>query len=156
MKKLLLIPLFVCLAFSCEDEIYSPIPWAPVNFQLNLNGGDNDAVGDSKLNGSLSYKIFTQKRLETDRLGYGGLLVINAMGVNMLNLKAYDLCCPVEVDPNVKIKPDADGIKATCPKCGAVYNISSNGMPISGSKHPLKQYNVSIGSGISGTYIVTN
>ena len=150
MKKYLLISLFVCLAFSCEDELYSPIPLAPVNFKLSLNGGDEE------LNGALSYKIFTQKRLETDRLGYGGLLVINAVGANILNLKAYDLSCPVEVDPNTKIKPDEDGIKATCPKCGAVYNISSNGIPISGSKHPLKQYKVSAGAGISGTYIVTN
>jgi len=156
MKRLLLISLFVCLAFSCEDEIYSPIPWAPVNFQLNLNGGDNDK-GDSILNGMLSYKIFTQRRADTDRLGYGGLLVINAMGVNALNLKAYDLACPVEVDPHIKIKPDAEGLTATCPKCGAVYNISSNGASSSGSKHPLKQYNVVVyGQGVSGTYIVTN
>ena len=151
MKRLLLISLFVCLAFSCEDEVYSPIPWAPVSFQLHLNDED------SALNGSLSYKIFTQKRADTDRFGYGGLLVINAMGINPLNLKAYDLACPVEVDPHIKIKPDAEGITATCPKCGAVYNISSNGMPISGSKHSLKQYNVVVsGQGVSGTYIVTN
>ena len=151
MKKLLLIPLFVCLAFSCEDEIYSPIPWAPVGFTLELNGRD------SELNGVLSYKTFTQKRFDADRLGYGGVLVINSIGTTTgINLKAYDLACPVEVDPNVKIKPDADGIKATCPKCGAVYNISSHGIPISGSKHPLRQYNVSPAAGISGTYIVTN
>ena len=150
MKKILLISLFVCLAFSCEDEIYSPIPWAPVNFKLSLNGED------SELNGSLSYKIFTQRRFDTDRFGYGGLLVINAMGTSIHNLKAYDLCCPVEVDPNVRVQPEASGLTATCPKCGEVYNISSNGAPNFGSKHPLKQYKVSTTAGISGTYIVTN
>ncbi|MDR1369850.1 MAG: hypothetical protein LBJ72_06960 [Dysgonamonadaceae bacterium] len=150
MRKLLLIGIFACLAFSCEDELYSTIPWAPVNFQLNLNGED------SSLNGSLSYKIFTRARLAADKTGYGGLLVINAVGGNILNLKAFDLSCPVEVAVGTKIKPDAEGLTATCPKCGAVYNISSSGAPVSGSKYPLKQYNVSKASGISGTYVVTN
>ncbi len=150
MRKLLLIAIFACLAFSCEDEIYSNIPWAPVDLKLNLNGDD------SSLNGSLSYKAFTQPRLATDKIGYGGILVINAFGTNTLNLRAYDLSCPVEAAREIIIKPDESGMNATCPKCGAVYNIASSGSPISGSKYPLKQYNVSMTSGISGSYIVTN
>ncbi|MDR3061367.1 MAG: hypothetical protein LBU57_04550 [Dysgonamonadaceae bacterium] len=153
MKKILLAILFIGVAFSCEDEVYSNIPWAPVDLKLHLNGEDNS------LNGSLSYKIFIpnkDERTATDKLGYGGILVINGFGNDILNLKAYDLSCPVHAERDVRIKPDKDGLNATCPKCGATYNIASSGAPISGSKYPLKQYNVISSAGISGTYIVTN
>ncbi len=148
MKKILWSIVFMLVAFSCEDEIYSTIPNAPVGLTLHLNGED------SSLNGSLSYKIFTQKRAETDRLGYGGILVINGFESQ---LKAYDLSCPVEAERTTRIQPDENGLQAKCPQCGAVYNIASSGAPVSGSKHPLKQYHVyKSGGGISETYIVTN
>lgn len=150
MRKAFLIVLFACIAFSCEDEIYSPIPWTSVNFTLHLN------QEDSELNGKLSCKTFTQARISIDRCGYGGLLVINAFGGNVLDLKAYDLSCPVEAQSDIRIKPDTDGQKASCPKCGAIYNISSGGAAISGSKHPLKQYRVTQSGQVGGTYVVTN
>lgn len=103
-----------------------------VSFQLYPGGSD------SHLNGSLSYKIFTQKRSETDRLGYGGILVVN--GFNGLN--AYDLSCPVEAERTTRIAPDADGLQAKCPKCGAVYNISSSGAPVLGSQYYLRKYKI--------------
>ncbi len=149
MKKLLLIAIFACVFFSCEDEVYSTIPLAPVSLKLNLNGEDSD------LNG-FAYKIFTKPRKETDRLGYGGILVINTQRNGIIDLRAYDLACPNEAASDIKIKPDENGLEAVCPVCGAKYNIISEGAPISGSKHPLKQYNVSITPGISGTYVVTN
>ena len=138
LKKSILI---ACLLFAslsaCDDEIASPIPYAPVNLVLHLNGED------SRLNGSLSFIEYTRPRTETDRLGFGGILVINGLGEGTINLFAYDLACPNEADRNVRIRPQDTGLRAICPKCNAVYNIANGwGSPESGSKHRLKRYNV--------------
>jgi nitrite reductase/ring-hydroxylating ferredoxin subunit len=159
MKKILLLIVFVCLAFSCDEEIYSTIPTSPVNLFLNLDFLDN------KLNANLAYEEITQARIATDRVGYGGILVINGLGVEPVNLFAYDLACPVEAQRNVRILPDntsAPGAEipiattATCPKCGAVYNIANgNGTPQSGSKLFLKTYRV-VSEGGGRQYRVIN
>jgi hypothetical protein len=91
--------------------------------------------------------MFIDKRLENDRIGFGGILVINGHGENMLvNLFAYDLACPVEVDKNIRIVPN-DLVQAVCPHCKAVYMIANgSGAPLSGSKNFLKTYRVSLQS----------
>jgi hypothetical protein len=144
MVKRIFISIF--LAFislqSCDDEIISTIPYAPVSLTLDLK------YEDSELRNPLIYKVFIKDsindRLASNRLGFGGILVINGRGENMLvNLFAYDLACPVEVNRNVRIKPNDLG-EATCPQCGAVYMIANgSGAPISGSENFLKTYRVS-------------
>jgi hypothetical protein len=146
MKKTLFLILFVCLAFSCDEEIYSTIPYSPVNLFLNLDFVDN------KLNANLAYEEISMPRIGSDKIGFGGILVINGLGVEPVNLFAYDLACPVEAQRNIKIVPDntsAPGAEisiamtATCPKCRAVYNIANGfGAPQSGTKLFLKKYNV--------------
>ncbi len=136
MKKIGLIVLLGFLSFACEDEVTSSIPLSPVSLTLDLEFKDKD------LNAALAYEAITTRRLESDRLGYGGILVINGFGQNIVNLFAYDLACPVEVQRSVTVKPDQTG-KATCPKCGAVYNIGNGvGNPISGAKLGLRTYRV--------------
>ena len=136
LKKILVICLLCCLGIACEENIISPIPYAPVNLVLDLGGIDNS------LNGSLSYKEYITRRLDSDRLGYGGILLVNGLGSNPINLFAYDLACPNEVQRDIRIKPENTGLQATCPQCGAVFNIATGGAPESGSKYWLKRYNV--------------
>ena len=136
LRKILVISLLFCLSMSCDDNVTSTIPNAPVSLTLDLVSTDNS------LNGSLSYKEYTTPRLATDRLGYGGLLIVNGLGENLVNLYAYDLTCPNEAQSNIKIKPDDTGLTATCSKCGAVYRIATGGAPESGSKFWLRRYNV--------------
>jgi hypothetical protein len=148
MKKFLFLLFFACLAFSCDEEIYSTIPTAPVNLKLNLNFADNS------LNAALAYEVITEKRVATDKLGFGGILVINGFGTEPVNLYAYDLACPVEVNHTVLIVPDDEG-NATCPKCHSVYNIAyGNGSPVSGTKLFLRSYRV-VPSG-NREYLVVN
>jgi hypothetical protein len=145
MTKFFLIIFFTCFAYACEDEIYSTIPSAPVHLILDLSTYDN------KLNASLAHASFTKEsypegrpRLSTDRLGFGGILAINGFGNDVLNanLYAYDLSCPVEVEPSTRVIPDDLG-KARCPKCGAVYNIANGrGSPESVTKLFLRSYRV--------------
>jgi hypothetical protein len=152
MKRTIFLILFVCFTFSCKEEIYSTIPSAPVNLTLDLKFLDNS------LNAVFAYEVFAfdKPRVATDRLGFGGILVINGVGSNPdpVNLYAYDLACPVEVSRNALVVPNDEG-KATCPKCGAVYNIAYGyGTPESGTKLFLRSYRV-VPSG-NREYIVVN
>ena len=74
MKKIILPILLIFTILSCKDEIYSTIPDAPVSYKLNLNFYESD--NQLKAGGAGAYLIITKKRLETDRLGYGGFVKI--------------------------------------------------------------------------------
>lgn len=153
MKRIMTFILFMLVAYSCEKEYHTTIPNVEVRFDLKLNSEDFE------LNTDLAYKTFTQKRLALDRLGFGGLLVINGMG----DLYAFDLSCPVEAQRNIHVIPDnlssptslvPTAVTATCPICGAVFTIATGtGAPQSGTKYYLRSYRV-VGSGIQCT--VTN
>ena len=142
MKRIIFLLLFTGIVFSCDKQYYTSIPNFRVNLDLNLTGLDY------KLNAKLAYEVFTKPRVALDLLGYGGILVINGVGGNQVDLYAYDLACPVEVNRNTRIIPDSTGITAHCPKCGTVFNIADGtGAPKSGStKYFLKSYRV-FGSG---------
>jgi len=148
MKRFLFLLLFAGIAFSCEKEFYTSIPSFPVHLDLRLDGLDYD------LNANLAYKIFTQPRFASDQLGFGGILIVNGMGENMVNLYAYDLSCPVEEKRDTRVVPDKSGVTATCPKCGTVFDIATGtGRPHSGTKYSLRSYRV-VGSGMQ--YTVAN
>jgi len=144
--------LFLFLLFSCNDMPRSSIPNSPVDVTLDLDMQDIDLVP------LLATKSITKPRTALERIGFGGILVINGdIGPDGLPLLfAYDLACPVEVDKDVIVIPDNAG-KARCPRCGAVFNlISGSGNPESGSKYPLKSYQVFPLGGIGKRYRILN
>ncbi len=77
-----------------------------------------------------------------DRTGYGGLLLsMDAMG----NLVVYDLACPYEARPTVRLFVPSGQPYAECPECGSTYDIYTNyGNPRSGPAaergYGLKRY----------------
>ena len=147
-KRILFLLLFTIIAFSCEKEYYTTIPYAPVNIELRLENLDYE------LNANLAYKIIIQPRFALERTGFAGILVINGMGENPINLFAYDLACPVEAQRDIRVAPDKSAVTAICPKCGAVFVIATGtGAPQSGTKYFLKSYRV-IGNGAQ--YTVSN
>lgn len=125
MRKYILSLVFLyIISVSCEDKIpRNNIPDATVNFTLMLNSRDNI------LKNWLAHKIFTEKdrRLDSDRFGYGGLLVVTDNTGNAIY--AYDLSCPYEGDKSILVTPTDDG-KAVCNECGSVF------ITIYGSKMP--------------------
>jgi hypothetical protein len=129
--------LILLFAFACEEELYSPVPNMRVNLTIDLSLQDADLIP------ALATKTFTKQRLEMDRIGFGGILVINGYSAGgETNLFAYDLACPVEANSSVRVIPDDVG-KAKCPECEAVYSIAYGmGTPESKSKYPLKSYTV--------------
>lgn len=85
-----------------------------------------------------------------DATGYGGLLLVtDALG----NPVAYDLACPYEAKPDVRIRVEDDEIIARCPKCGSTFDIITNyGNPRSGPAaeraYALKRYAVVSGGSL--------
>lgn len=96
--------------------------------------------------------------------GFGGVLLIegmdpyNTLGVYPL---AYDLACPVERNPDIRVYIDNENYVAVCPECNSTFDVTmAGGIAISGEaarvkpKYGLRAYEV-IPSG-SGGYFITN
>lgn len=119
------------------------------NFILNPSGASQPA--------GFSYKYGSAT-------GYGGVLLIEGIDANnpMLSTPlAYDLACPVERKPNIRVAIDQDTYVAVCPECRSTYDVTmASGAPLSGEaatgkyKYALKKYRV-IPSGAGG-YFITN
>ncbi len=83
--------------------------------------------------------------------GFGGVLLIG--GMNPLTTEtnvplAYDLACPVERDPQVRVFIDIESFEAVCPQCGSHYDVTmAGGAPTSGPAiegarpYGLRRYN---------------
>lgn len=67
--------------------------------------------------------------------GYGGVLLIGGQNpyTGEAGPLAYDLSCPVERLPNVRVYVDGNSMEAICPDCGSHYNVTeAGGAPMSG------------------------
>ncbi len=140
MKKIFIICLLGIASFACDNQPMSGIPYSQVYFDLDLY------YQDQILQSISAYKTFTTRRNASDKTGFGGLLVYHGVleSGNKHNLWAFDLACPNEASPTVRIVPDGEksAITATCPKCHAVYDLSAGGSPHSGSEFYLTRYKV--------------
>ena len=148
MKILIQFGIFILLLLiniglsSCENEDQRRIPEASVYMELNLAA--SYPTFRNSVNDTL---VLTRPRNghPTDRVGYGGILVYTFVNGTDLNYCAFDLCCPNEVNPNIRIYPNDRG-EAVCKSCGTVYQLlTGTGMVISGpSKWNLKRYKVQL------------
>lgn len=139
---------YLCILISCVDEVQPyTIPFAPVYFNIDINGLDSDLT-------HFAHKTFTRGRTVGEQVGYAGLLIFrDAQG----EIFAYDLCCPHEDDKNIRVEPTDNG-KAVCPKCGTVFvTMYGLGSVESGvANQSLQRYNVSKSSRGEGAFVVTN
>lgn len=136
-KALLLIltvlsSLVVAACHSVDDE---RIPYADVRVtfrtigdwhQYGVSGGDTRRFIHTEQENTPAGFPYTV----ADRTGYGGLLLaMDAMG----NIVVFDLACPVEVRPTIRVYVPEGETYAQCPKCGSTYDIFTNhGNPRSG------------------------
>lgn len=98
--------------------------------------------------------------LERTMTGYGGVLLINGFDfrINEVGPLVYDLSCPVERKPDIRVAVDADTFEAICPVCGSKYDVtmgagSSVSGPAAADRYALRRYQcVPNGSG----YIIIN
>lgn len=120
------------ILLSCNTT-QTTIPLVPVSLQVNLLQQTNlTAIG--------SYQSYITPTTGLEALGFGGILLVHTLNDTFA---AYDLACPYEAQPNIRVVVQSD-LTAKCPVCGSVYRImDGTGWPISGpSRHKLQQYHV--------------
>lgn len=141
--KLLLVMIVALLMVGCGESVNNKrIPSYPVDINLSTPGMWNTyGIG-----GIGMYKIFIRNSypasfpwLATTYTGYGGVLLV---GVDPSAYfadeawpylpMAFDLACPVEIDPEVCVYVDEARFEAVCPDCGSRYTLYSGGGPVSG------------------------
>ncbi|NLI72244.1 MAG: hypothetical protein GX361_05875 [Bacteroidales bacterium] len=142
LKLIRYIPLvFLILLLSCENDEQRRIPDVPVYLELDLTGRY------STFRNPYDTVVYERSQIVKDYVGFGGILVnIGYDG----NYYAYDLACPYEVNPSIRIYPDESGIKAVCRSCGSEFEIwNGTGMVSkSPSKWNLKRYQTYVLDGI--------
>lgn len=132
---------------SCEGNYVSSIPNYPVVLRINLTTdypNFKNSIGQNLM--------FTERKLEVDRLGYGGILICSGLITDDYGntiYYAYDMSCPHEADPKVRVYPMEEGLgRVKCEKCGTEYNVGYGfGDPdtkTGPSKEILKRYRIAL------------
>ena len=108
---------------SCDEIADSRIP--PARVALNANINHYKELQGLKIDGG--YATITRRLNASTYIGYGGLLICRSKyGDNQVY--AYDLACPVENKPTVKLD-FKDGLIAVCPQCHSEFDSVIFGNP---------------------------
>lgn len=145
------------VAGGCHTVDDSRIPAMPVYIDLS-NQGLWNSYGVSGF-GNFQYFIFQNgspfepagySYTAKSATGYGGVLLIEGMdpfSMNPATPMAYDLSCPVERSPTIRVKVDPENYEAVCPVCDSHYDVTmSAGTPTAGPaltgerKYGLRRY----------------
>ncbi len=138
-------------AAGCADSIDDDqrIPAVAVNIRLDNQGLWNTyGVGGYGI-----YRYFVRDTHEpanfsfneTTFTGYGGVLLIggtNPFTGEAYTPMAYDMSCPVERKPEIRVRIDDTNLEAVCPVCTSRYDVLMNaGTPVSGpAVQPDRKY----------------
>lgn len=170
--NLLFITVILLLLQSCKTDVDNErIP----NMLVNVSLSDAGLWNTYGVSGFGSHRDFIYNASGTSvplgfpykygaGTGFGGVLLIEGMDpfstVTAVPL-AYDLACPVERNPRIRVSIDPDTYVAVCSQCHSTYDVTmQRGAPISGEaatgkyKYAMKTYTC-VPSG-SGGYIITN
>lgn len=117
-------------AAACSDADGTRLPAVAVNINL----ADAGLWATYGVAGLGSYRYFVRGEGEPhgfqytagSATGYGGVLLICCM--DPFSAKpdvplAFDMACPVECKPDVRVRIDAESLEAVCPVCGSRYNV---------------------------------
>lgn len=139
---------------GCDKIDDHRIPAANVNIIFNT-------IGDWQLygvTGANQTKVFSRQEglpanfpyTVAQYTGFGGVLLVCDPNGEFL---AYDMACPVERDPEIKVYLDTESEIAgivKCPECHSTYNLYAMGTPTGGDalkmKYGLEKYAVFVGN----------
>lgn len=122
---------------ACKTEVKTSVPSTRVSLEFNIL---RDAP---QLNANGGVATFIKPKYRNQYLGYGGVVVFHDFEDRFV---AFDLACPNEVDPQVRLNVDSIPGEAVCPQCGAVFDIGyGHGYPVAGNcRNPMRQYGVAV------------
>lgn len=89
--------------------------------------------------------------------GYGGVLQVCGYDNELF---AFDLSCPFEHSPTIRVRIDEKSLNAVCPECGSAFDVFyGSGAPIEGpaakEKYSLRRYMINHIPSTS-SYIIIN
>lgn len=168
-----LFPILALLGASvcgCHEVDDDRIPLMPVNINMSDPGMWN-TYGVSGFGISRDFIKDASTVVPSDfpytadsRTGFGGVLLIGGMdpySAQTSAVLAYDLSCPVERQPGIRVYVDPVTYVAVCPICGSHYDVTmAGGAPLSGpaaskkKNYGLKRYRC-LGTQYGG-YLITN
>lgn len=160
---------FFAMLQSCESVDDTRIPKMPVNIDLSDPGRWN-TYGVHGF-GDYNYFVFQSGSMrepagypyvDTSATGYGGVLLIGGMdpfNLETLTPLAYDMSCPVEKSPTVRVRISGENYEAVCPVCDSHYDVTmGGGAPTEGpavrEKYGLTRYYCHVT--IYNTYIIND
>lgn len=122
---------------SCSPIQKSSIPNLPVFYEVFFDSAEGRALLPP--GGIIT---LTTAKLEAQRLGFAGLIVVHSLDQEG-GFHAFDIACPVEAQRNVRLQI-SDTYEAVCPMCKSHYTLlHSSGAPVSGpSREALLRYHV--------------
>lgn len=136
--------MFLFMLFSCSTE-ENPIPDRQVYIKRN--------IATAGLTSSMTYLYIKNRTLATDRIGFGGIVIVrDAEG----SFAAFDIACPNECDEDIVVGKPNEMLQCACDSCGEVFDLSFGlATPTKGISHwQLKKYSVRIDG--NNNIIVTN
>lgn len=133
--------LLLCIFAGCgKEQALSRIPDMPVQVQIPVGSDLNTILSAKSITSPEGYPADT-------KLGYGGVLVVNGFATDSENstFYAFDLACPHEANPQIRIRVDKAKLDAYCPQCQSRFEVfHGSGVPTAGvardSKTGLKRY----------------
>jgi hypothetical protein len=132
--KIFLISTLLLLVFYSCDSREEYIPYAYVNFSVDLNINNNLATP--------GYSMLYHNE------GYGGVIVYceyydyTAPGNSIFH--AFDATCTYEVSDSCTITNDGNSFYGECPCCHSKYQFST-GYPVEGvATYPLQSYHATV------------
>lgn len=149
--KIILLLLPLAAFTSCDSVDDDRIPYAEVHLTFrtvgdwNIYGVQGDAADYRRYIFTSSERVPADFPYTTlDRTGFGGLMIVTDV---LGDLHVFDLACPYECRPNIRVFVPEDETVARCPSCGSTFDIFINhGNPLSGPAadrgYALKRYSI--------------
>ncbi len=135
-RKIMLWSIFLLSIFSCQERSRFQTPNLPVYVELSLQ---QSRYRDLMTPGGLV--ILREPRVEGERLGFGGLIVVRDL--LKTQFYAFDAACPYENDASVLL--EVQDLLVKCPKCKSEFDVvSGSGVPTKEpARHRLRPYTTS-------------
>lgn len=124
------------------------LPYRAVYYQLDLHGEKGQ-----QLQAPYTMVIIRTPNLKEERLGHGGLILVNTLGVSTdRSYYAFDGACPNDFPEKNLLLPLSTPPKGVllavrCPSCRTTYDLTLGlGNPLSEKRKPLQQYRLFLSS----------
>ena len=149
------------LCWGCSDVDDERVPLTSVRIEVTLAQQQNREYW---ANVPANFVTFLKPNIPygfpytvSSTTGYGGVLQVCGFDNQ---LYAFDLSCPFEHSPNIRIDINEIDLNAFCKECGSTYDVFyGSGAPISGPAakkgYSLRKYNIRYISS-TGSYMIIN